>query len=207
LDVVLTRQSDGTVLWKGSRMEAIEDFSVNRDTVVPSSSQFQQGTLNFSDLSDLTDIQLAETEKHAAIERIVRSLARDVHDRILDDFCWRAAAPGWTQLARDNAATCLLSRPIRRAAAFLCRTPFEAALLSSLMASLSSVPAAVASLLPTASRTLRTSLRTLDRTVRLRSRRFSFCRFRLIADACRLATGVPPGWKPYSYHALPGQAT
>jgi hypothetical protein len=86
LDVVLTRQSDGTVLWKGSRMEAIEDFSVNRDTVVPSSSQFQQGTLDFSDLSDLTDIQLAETEKHAAIERIVRSLARDVHDRILDDF-------------------------------------------------------------------------------------------------------------------------
>jgi len=67
-------------------MEAIEDFSVNRDTVVPSSSQFQQGTLDFSDLADLTDIQLAETEKHAAIERIVRSLARDVHDRILDDF-------------------------------------------------------------------------------------------------------------------------
>lgn len=86
LDVVLTRQSDGTVLWRGSRMEAIDDFSVNRQTVVPSSSQFQQGTLDFADLADLTDIQLAETEKHAAIERIVRSLARDVHDRILDDF-------------------------------------------------------------------------------------------------------------------------
>lgn len=86
LDVVLTRQSDGAVLWKGSRMQAIEDYAVSRQTVVPSSSQFQQGTLNFADLADLTDIQLAETEKQRAIERLVRSIARDVHDRILDDF-------------------------------------------------------------------------------------------------------------------------
>ena len=86
LDVVLTRQSDGAVLWKGSRMQAIEDYAVNRQTVVPSSSQFQQGTLNFADLGALTDIQLAETEKQRAIERMVRSIARDVHDRILDDF-------------------------------------------------------------------------------------------------------------------------
>ena len=86
LDVVLTRQSDGVVLWKGSRMLAIEDYAVSRQTVVPSSSQFQQGTLNFADLGDLTDIQLAETEKQRAIERMVRSIARDVHDRILDDF-------------------------------------------------------------------------------------------------------------------------
>jgi hypothetical protein len=86
LDVVLTRQSDGAVLWKGSRMQAIEDYSVSRQTVVPSSSQFQQGTLDFANLADLTDIQLAETEKQRAIERMVRSIARDVHDRILDDF-------------------------------------------------------------------------------------------------------------------------
>jgi hypothetical protein len=86
LDVVLTRQSDGAVLWKGRRMQAIEDYSVSRQTVVPSSSQFQQGTLDFANLADLTDIQLAETEKQRAIQRMVRSIARDVHDRILDDF-------------------------------------------------------------------------------------------------------------------------
>jgi hypothetical protein len=86
LDVVLTRQSDGAILWRGKRMQAIEDYAVNRETVVPSSSQFQQGTLDFADLADLTDIQLAETEKQRAIERMVRSIARDVHDRILDNF-------------------------------------------------------------------------------------------------------------------------
>ncbi|MDX2170939.1 MAG: LPS assembly lipoprotein LptE [Deltaproteobacteria bacterium] len=86
LDVVLTRQSDGSVLWKGNNMQSVEDFSVNRQTVVPSSSQFQQGTLDFDNLAQLTDIQLAETEKHLAIDRMMRAIARDVHDRILDDF-------------------------------------------------------------------------------------------------------------------------
>jgi hypothetical protein len=86
LDVVLIRQSDGSVLWKGNNMQSVEDFSVNRQTVVPSSSQFQQGTLDFDNLAQLTDIQLAETEKHLAIDRMMRAIARDVHDRILDDF-------------------------------------------------------------------------------------------------------------------------
>lgn len=86
LDVVLTRRSDGSVLWRGANMESVQDYSVNRQTVVPSSSQFQQGTLDFDNLAQLTDIQLAETEKHLAIDRMVRALARDVHDRILDDF-------------------------------------------------------------------------------------------------------------------------
>lgn len=86
LDVVLTRQSDGAILWRGKRMIAIEDYAVSRETVVPSSSQFQQGTLDFANLAQLSDIQLAETEKQRAIQRMVRSIARDVHDRILDDF-------------------------------------------------------------------------------------------------------------------------
>ena len=86
LDVMLIRQSDGTVLWQGSHMLAVDDYSVDPQFVVPSSSQFQQGTLNFSDLANLTDIQLAETQRHLAIERMVRSIARDVHDRVLDDF-------------------------------------------------------------------------------------------------------------------------
>ncbi len=74
------------MLWKGSRLHAYEEYSVSRDAVVPSSSQFQQGTLDFANLAELSDIQLAETEKRLAIERMVRAIVRDVHDRILDDF-------------------------------------------------------------------------------------------------------------------------
>jgi Lipopolysaccharide-assembly len=86
LDVTLRRQADGKMLWKGSRLHAFEEYSVSRQTVVPSSSQFQQGTLDFANLAQLSDVQLAETEKRLAIERMVRAIVRDVHDRILDDF-------------------------------------------------------------------------------------------------------------------------
>jgi hypothetical protein len=86
LDVTLRRQGDGKVLWKGSRLHVFDEYAVSPSTVVPSSSQFQQGTLDFSNLAQLSDIQLAETEKRLAIERMVRSIVRDVHDRILDDF-------------------------------------------------------------------------------------------------------------------------
>ncbi len=86
LDVTLRRQADGKVLWKGSRLHVFDEYSVSRTTVVPSSSQFQQGTLDFANLAELSDIQLAETERRLAIQRMVRAIVRDVHDRILDDF-------------------------------------------------------------------------------------------------------------------------
>ena len=60
LDVMLLRQSDGAVLWRGSQLRAIEEYSVSPETVVPSSSRFQRGTLDFGHLEQLTDIQLAD---------------------------------------------------------------------------------------------------------------------------------------------------
>ncbi len=86
LDLVLQRQSDGTVLWKASSLQEIQDYSVQAGVVVPSSSQFQQGTLNPNDINNLTQIQLAETEKRLAIQRLVAEVVRDVHDRIVEDF-------------------------------------------------------------------------------------------------------------------------
>jgi hypothetical protein len=86
LDAELKRRDDGAVLWKASGMTAIEDYVVARSVVVPSSSQFQRGTLDLDDLNALTNIQLAETEKRLAINRLVGSIVVDLHDRLLDDF-------------------------------------------------------------------------------------------------------------------------
>lgn len=86
LDAELKRRSDGAILWKASGMTAIEDYVVARSVVVPSSSQFQRGTLNLDDLNALTNIQLAETEKRLAINRLVGSIVVDLYDRLLDDF-------------------------------------------------------------------------------------------------------------------------
>ncbi|OFV86671.1 MAG: hypothetical protein A3J75_01080 [Acidobacteria bacterium RBG_16_68_9] len=86
VDLLLRRQSDGVVVWEGSELQAWEEYSVRVGIVVPSTSQFQQGTLDLNDLQQLTDIQLAETEKRLAIERLVESIVRDAHDRMLEDF-------------------------------------------------------------------------------------------------------------------------
>jgi Lipopolysaccharide-assembly len=86
VDVKLSRRIDGEVLWQASGVRAVEEYSVAQAVVVPSSSQFQRGTLDLTDLARLSDIQLAETEKRLALERLVGTIVTDVHDRILDDF-------------------------------------------------------------------------------------------------------------------------
>lgn len=86
LDLTLRRRSDGAILWQAEDLEEVEDYSVASRIVVPSTAQFQQGTLAVQDIGRLTDIQLAETSKRVAIQRLVGAVVRDVHDRILEDF-------------------------------------------------------------------------------------------------------------------------
>jgi len=86
VECVLERSDDGEVLWRGKMLRAVDEFSVRTDTVVPSSSQFQRGKIEFSALDDLTSIQLAETEKVLSVDRLLAAVVRDVYDRLLDDF-------------------------------------------------------------------------------------------------------------------------
>lgn len=86
VDLALRRQSDGAVLWQASGIREIQEYSVAARVVVPTSSQFQRGTLDVGDLRRLTDIQLAGTEKRLAIDRLIGSLVFAVHDRIADGF-------------------------------------------------------------------------------------------------------------------------
>lgn len=86
VECTLERREDGEVLWRARSIRAIDEFSVRTDTIVPSSSRFQRGTIEFGALDDLTSIQLAETEKVLAVNRLLESVVRDVYDRLLDDF-------------------------------------------------------------------------------------------------------------------------
>lgn len=86
VDAMVERRSDRTVLWRGAGIYAVDTFSVRSDTVVPSSSRFQRDRLQFDALDELTPIQLAETERRRTIERMVQSIVRDIHDRMMDDF-------------------------------------------------------------------------------------------------------------------------
>lgn len=86
IDLTLRRQRDGQVLWQVHGLREVEEYSVAANVVITSSSQFQRGQLNPSDLSSLSDIQLAESEKRLAIERLLQAAVRDAQDQMLEGF-------------------------------------------------------------------------------------------------------------------------
>jgi hypothetical protein len=88
VDLYLTRQSDGKVLWEVRGLRETDEYSTNSTVVVTSSSQFQQGTLDASNVGNtqLTNIQLAETERRHAITRLLSQAVRDVYNQMVENF-------------------------------------------------------------------------------------------------------------------------
>lgn len=88
LDLTLTRQRDGQVLWHVRGLREIDEYSASPTVVVTSSSQFQQGTLDAANIQNpqFTSIQLAETERRLAIKRLLRQAVRDVYNQMVEDF-------------------------------------------------------------------------------------------------------------------------
>lgn len=88
LDLTLTRQRDGQVIWHVRGLRETDEYSASSRVVVTSSSQFQQGTLDAANIQDpeFTSIQLAETERRLAITRLLRQVVRDVYNQMVEDF-------------------------------------------------------------------------------------------------------------------------
>jgi hypothetical protein len=88
VDLVLTRQRDGKVLWRVRGLRESDEYSASAPVVVTSSSQFQQGTLDATNVQNpqLTQIQLTETERRTAIARLLRQTARDIYNQMVENF-------------------------------------------------------------------------------------------------------------------------
>ncbi|MFQ5667870.1 MAG: LPS assembly lipoprotein LptE [Candidatus Binatia bacterium] len=88
LDLTLTRQRDGKILWSVSDLREADEYSANARVVVTSSSQFQQGTLGAADVRSpqFNNIELAETERRTALARLLRHAARDVYNQMVEEF-------------------------------------------------------------------------------------------------------------------------
>lgn len=88
LDLTLTRQRDGRVLWHVRRLQERDEYSANARVVVTSSSQFQQGTLDAANVQNpqLSNIQLTETDRRDAIARLLSQAARDAYDQMVEGF-------------------------------------------------------------------------------------------------------------------------
>jgi lipopolysaccharide assembly LptE-like protein len=88
VDLTLTRQRDGRVLWRVHALRESDEYSASARVVVTSSSQFQQDTLDAPNIQDpqFSNIQLAETERRQAMTRLLRQAARDVYNQMVEDF-------------------------------------------------------------------------------------------------------------------------
>lgn len=98
LDMKLSRQENGEVLWDGSGLRQDTDYATSQAAVVTSSSQFQQQTLDAANLRDpqlspqidkdpqSTGIMLGETERRTALQRLLQHAARDIYNSMLENF-------------------------------------------------------------------------------------------------------------------------
>lgn len=85
-DMNLRRRSPEELLWRTQGARLAELHSGSRGAVVTSSSGFKSGTLNPGDVRRLTDIQLTETLRQEAKERLVEKFAREMHQRLMELF-------------------------------------------------------------------------------------------------------------------------
>ncbi|HVM95089.1 MAG TPA: LPS assembly lipoprotein LptE [Candidatus Acidoferrales bacterium] len=98
LDLALKRRDDGKVLWHISGWREESEYATSAGVVVTSSSEFQQQTLDRANLEDpqlspqfasnpqSTSIQLAETDRGTALDRLLKQTARDVYNLMVENF-------------------------------------------------------------------------------------------------------------------------
>ena len=86
VDLHLQRNSDGHILWEVSGLRESEEYSSVSRVIVTSSSEFQRGNLDPADLSKFKDIQIAESSRRRAVERLLDSTVRDVYALLAQDF-------------------------------------------------------------------------------------------------------------------------
>ena len=86
LDFELRRRTTGEIIWRVEDMRSFEDYATVGSVVVTTSSDFRRSTLDAQDLGNFTDIQLAESRRRYALDRLIAEIARDVYEQIMEDF-------------------------------------------------------------------------------------------------------------------------
>ena len=86
VDMTVRQRENDTVLWRGDGIRLSEYYAGSRAAVVPTSSQFRTGTLNTSDVSRLTDIQLTEAQRKDTRNQLMDRFAKELYQRVMEMF-------------------------------------------------------------------------------------------------------------------------
>ncbi len=86
VDAVLRDNHSNKVLWQTSRMTDTAQYSTVAQAVIPTSPAFLQGTLRGTDIRNMTDLQVAQTQQYRSQEQMLRRVARSVYSSMVQGF-------------------------------------------------------------------------------------------------------------------------
>lgn len=75
------------IVWRLDSLSQNDSYGAVAQTVVTQSSQFQeQSRLSESNLEQLSDVQVSESQRGSALERVYENLARELYNAMVEDF-------------------------------------------------------------------------------------------------------------------------
>jgi hypothetical protein len=86
VSVKLTEREGGRVLYQNAALLETTDFAAQSGTVVTASPRFQDDTINARDLIDLSNVQLGESRRRAALQDLLGQVGRDVYLYAVEAF-------------------------------------------------------------------------------------------------------------------------
>lgn len=86
VELTLRRREPREVLWPQQVVRLRQVYEANRGVVVPTSTEFFQGTLNVEDVAQLTDIKLTEDRESKTRQDLVAQFARELRERMAEGF-------------------------------------------------------------------------------------------------------------------------
>jgi Lipopolysaccharide-assembly len=86
VDLNLRRRSPDKLIWRGQQMRLTDSYSGSRGAVVITSPDFKTGNLNANDVAQFSDIQFTESMAKNMRERLVRTFAQQLHQKLVDSF-------------------------------------------------------------------------------------------------------------------------
>jgi hypothetical protein len=75
------------IVWRIDHLSQNDSYGAAAQTVVTQSSQFQeQSSLSESNLEQLSDVQVSESQRDGALGRVYENLARELYNAMVEDF-------------------------------------------------------------------------------------------------------------------------
>jgi hypothetical protein len=87
VSAALRNPKTNTIVWRVAALRETDSYGAVANTVVTDSPEFVTGsTLNPDDLSQLSDVQLSETQQREALDRVLENTSRDLYNAMVENF-------------------------------------------------------------------------------------------------------------------------